>query len=107
MEFKTSLFITLLAACIIPSISHADETGKEKKKASAPAKVFMKFDTDKSGSLSVEEVIKNKSLTKKFAKADLDANGTISLAEFTAYNKARLAAKKKRDAEKAATTTAE
>lgn len=101
MKIKTSLLIALIAACIVPSISQAgDDTAKF-------AKGFAKLDADKSGSLSKEEVAKNKGLTKRFNKVDSDKSGGISLEEFTKFNVERIAAKKKREAEKAASTTAE
>ena len=97
MKTKTLLMITLLTACMIPSISQADKTDKAQKKAPDPAKVFQKLDTDKSGSLSTEEVAKNKRLTKRFTKLDKDKDGELSQEEFNAAQKPKKDKKAKKE----------
>jgi Ca2+-binding EF-hand superfamily protein len=74
--------ITLLSVCIIPSVSHANESQQGEKKAKDPTELFKKLDADNSGSLSGEEVAKNKRLTKRFQKIDSNKDGALSLEEF-------------------------
>ncbi|MGJ8652589.1 MAG: hypothetical protein ACSHX8_04905 [Opitutaceae bacterium] len=90
MKIKTSLLIALVAACIIPSLSHAGDK--------AP-KGFTKLDADSSGSISQEEAAANKGYSKRFAKADADSDGSVSLAEYKAESAARAAKKKAAAAE--------
>jgi Ca2+-binding EF-hand superfamily protein len=76
--------ITLLSVCIIPSVSHANESQQGEKKAKDPTELFKKLDADNSGSLSGEEVAKNKRLTKRFQKIDSNKDGALSLEELKA-----------------------
>ena len=97
MKTKTLLMITLLAACIAPSISHANKSGKGDKKAPDTAKLFQKLDADSNGGLSAAEVADNKKLSKRFTKLDKNKDGELSLKEFEASQKTKKGKKAKKE----------
>jgi Ca2+-binding EF-hand superfamily protein len=85
---KNITIATAIAASITlfgASLCHAEDAPK---KAPNPQKKFEKIDTDKNGSISLEEFkahAKNPDKAeKKFTKLDTDKNGSLSLAEFSA-----------------------
>ncbi|MGZ0655717.1 hypothetical protein ACWPKO_11275 [Coraliomargarita sp. W4R53] len=97
MKTKTLLMITLLAACIAPSISHANKSGKGDKKAPDTAKLFQQLDADSNGGLSAAEVADNKKLSKRFTKLDKNKDGELSLKEFEAAQKPKKDKKAKKE----------
>ena len=80
---KTTTLATIVAVTLMGSaLCHAQGAPDKKQKQ------FEKLDTDKNGSISLEE-FKAASKTpdtadKKFARLDADKNGSVSLEEFSA-----------------------
>jgi hypothetical protein len=85
-HMKNNIFqiVALSVACLIPSISRADESGTGEKKAPDPIKIMEKLDADKSGTLSAGEVTGNKSLKKRFEKLDLNNDAALDMDELKA-----------------------
>jgi Ca2+-binding EF-hand superfamily protein len=90
--------ITVLAVAVLAFSVTTSITAQEKKKPNLE-KAFKRLDTNKDGSITVEELEANektKKLAKRFSKIDTDENEKISLEEFKAF---RSKAKKKKKTE--------
>ncbi len=101
MKAQSLLTVALLSLCALSSVAHAEKKADgEKKSPPSPAKLIEKMDADENGTLSKEEVSKNKKLTARFDKIDTDSNGEIDEAELKA-GLVKKPKKKKADAEDA------
>ncbi len=83
MKARSLLTVALLSVCVFTSAAQAAKQadGGKKKGPPAPAKLIEKLDADESGTLSKDEVAKNKMLTKRFNKIDANKDGELDLEE--------------------------
>ncbi|NIJ46421.1 Ca2+-binding EF-hand superfamily protein [Wenyingzhuangia heitensis] len=73
--------ITVIASaiCLFATVSAFSQ---EQKPKPSPEKMFKKFDTNKDGKITKEE-LEGKKIANRFDKIDKDGNGAISLEELT------------------------
>ncbi|WP_010135741.1 EF-hand domain-containing protein [Ochrovirga pacifica] len=82
---------TIVYAAFAAIVLSAGSIMAQEKQKPSPEQVFKKFDKNKDGKLTKEE-LEGKKILERFDKIDKDKNGTISLEEFV---KSRTPKKKK------------
>lgn len=90
---STCCVLLLAVALATPALAEGGKRkGKGKRKGHRIAKLFKKFDTDKSGSLTAAEVPER--VWTRISKADADGDGAVTKAELKEACKKRRKKKK-------------
>ncbi len=86
---RTTFVLLLAVSLATPAFAGEgrERGGKGKRKGHKAARLFAKYDTDKSGSLTSDEVPAR--LWTRLEKADADGDGAVTKAELRAKHKER------------------
>lgn len=88
---KKELFAWVLIGGLAVSVpASAQNQGKQRRDPS-PEKVIAMFDTNKDGSISIEEarVAEKAGMYRKFGRIDVDRDGKVTIEELRAHAEAR------------------